>query len=127
MQEIIRKINDNSKDRFSFCIELINEFNLKNVAELGVYRGDFAKEILEKSPSIEQYTMIDPWRNLSEWNKPANKDNDTFEGFYQETMQKTDFAKEKRIVLRGKTTEVIGDITDQSFMIINDFMNLVYG
>ena len=114
MQEIIRKINDNSKDRFSFCIELINEFNLKNVAELGVYRGDFAKEILEKSPSIEQYTMIDPWRNLSEWNKPANKDNDTFEGFYQETMQKTDFAKEKRIVLRGKTTEVIGDITNQS-------------
>jgi len=50
MQEIIRKINDNSKDRFSFCIELINEFNLKKVAELGVYRGDFAKEILENSP-----------------------------------------------------------------------------
>ena len=114
MQEAIRKINDRSNDRFTFCIELINEFSLKNIAELGVYRGDFAKELLKNSVSIEEYTMIDPWRNLSKWNKPANKDNDTFEGFYQETMQKTDFAKEKRKVLRGKTTEVINDIKDNS-------------
>ena len=34
MQDIIRKINDKSKDRFTFCAELINEFNLKKVAEL---------------------------------------------------------------------------------------------
>ena len=114
MQEAIRKINDRSNDRFTFCIELINEFSLKNIAELGVYRGDFAKELLEKSTSIEEYTMIDPWRNLSKWNKPANKDNNTFEEFYLETMQKTDFAKEKRKVLRGKTTEVINDIKDNS-------------
>ena len=114
MQEAIRKINDRSNDRFTFCIELINEFSLKNIAELGVYRGDFAKELLEKSTSIEEYTMIDPWRNLSKWNKPANKDNNTFEEFYQETMRKTDFAKEKRKVLRGKTTEVINDIKDNS-------------
>ena len=112
MQEVIRKINDRSNDRFTFCIELINEFSLKNIAELGVYRGDFAKKLLEKSTSIEEYTMIDPWRNLSKWNKPANKDNNTFEEFYQETMQKTDFAKEKRKVLRGKTTEVINEIND---------------
>ena len=114
MKDIIRKINDKSKDRFTFCSELINEFNLKKVAELGVYRGDFAKEILKKCPIIDEYTMIDPWRNLSEWNKPANKDNDTFEGFFQETMQKTDFAKEKRKVLRGKTTEIIDEIKDES-------------
>ena len=114
MQDIIRKINDKSKDRFTFCAELINEFNLKKVAELGVYRGDFAKEILKKCPIIDEYTMIDPWRNLFEWNKPANKDNDTFEGFFQETMQKTDFAKEKRKVLRGKTTEIIDEIKDES-------------
>jgi len=114
MQDTISKIIEKSRDRFTFCIELINEFNLKTVAELGVYRGDFAKQLLEKNSSIEEYIMIDPWRNLSQWNKPANKDDNTFEEFYQETMQKTDFAKEKRKVLRGKTTEVIVDIKDES-------------
>lgn len=118
MEKIIRDIIEKSQDRFSFCVELINAFNLKNVAELGVYRGDFAMQILEKCQCIENYIMIDPWRNLSDWNKPANKDNDTFNEFYQETLKKTDFAKEKRRILRGKTTEVINCISDADLDVV---------
>ena len=114
MKETLVQIIDKSKDRFMFCTAFIETFNLKRVAELGVYKGDFAKHVLEKNHSIETYTMIDPWRNLSDWNKPANTDNTTFEAFYQETMQQTDFAKAKRKVLRGKTTEVIDQIQDES-------------
>lgn len=114
MNETIIKIVDRSKDRYTFCKELVEEFNLKNVAELGVYRGDFAKYLLENTKSIDRYLMIDPWRNLSDWNKPANEENNIFEEFYQETLQKTDFAKEKRHILRGKTTEVIHQIEDNS-------------
>ena len=58
--------------------------------------------------------MIDPWRHLSDWNKPANKSNEEFEIFYKEAREKTDFARSKRIVLRGKTTEVIDEIPDNS-------------
>ncbi|WP_431134799.1 class I SAM-dependent methyltransferase [Psychroserpens mesophilus] len=115
MQELITKIIAKSQNRFTFCIDLINELKLENIAELGVYKGDFAKKILENSPLIKNYTMIDPWRNLSGWNKPANKDNDTFNEFYKETLLKTDFAKEKRHILRGKTTEVIDQIDDDTY------------
>lgn len=115
MKEKIEQIIEKSNDRFDFSIMLIDEFNLSSVAELGVYRGDFAQKILEKNQCIKRYTMIDPWRNLDAWNKPANKDNETFEKFYQETLRKTDFAKEKRIVLRGKTTEVINQIQNNAF------------
>ena len=114
MKGRIEKIIQESIDRFDFSIKLIDEFNLSSVAELGVYRGDFAQKILEKCQCVEKYTMIDPWRNLVAWNKPANKDNETFEKYYLETIEKTDFAKEKRIVLRGKTTEVIDQIQDNT-------------
>ncbi len=115
MKEKLRQIAEKSNDRIELCVNLINEFNLKTVAELGVFRGDFAQKVLEKNQCIEKYTMIDPWRNLSAWNKPANKDDDTFEKYYQETLEKTDFAKGKRIVLRGKTTEVINEIDDGTY------------
>jgi len=82
------------------------------MAEVGVYKGDFAAKLLEECDSIEKYYMIDPWRHLDNWNKPANTNDDIFEQFLLETKSKTDFAAEKRIILRGKTTEVIEEISD---------------
>jgi len=82
------------------------------MVELGVYKGNFASRILEECVSIEKYYMLDPWRHLDNWNKPANKNNDIFEQFLSETKAKTDFAAEKRIILQGKTTEVIDKIPD---------------
>lgn len=114
ISEIVRKSNN----RFDICINLIEAFSLANVAELGVYRGEFAQKVLEKNQSVEKYTMIDPWRNLDAWNKPANTDNETFEKFYQETIEKTDFAKDKRIILRGKTTEVVSNIQDNTLDLV---------
>ena len=56
--------------------------------------------------------MVDPWRHLNDWNKPSNKADSELEGFFQEAKTKTDFAAAKRVILRGKTTEVIDQITD---------------
>jgi hypothetical protein len=56
--------------------------------------------------------MIDPWRHLSDWNKPANHDDALLMEFFRETKAKTDFASAKRVILRGKTTEVIEQIND---------------
>jgi hypothetical protein len=82
------------------------------MAEVGVYRGDFAAKLLERCESIKKYYMIDPWCHLDDWNKPANKSNDVFEQFLSETKAKTDFAADRRLLLRGKTTEVIKEIPD---------------
>ena len=115
MNDLITTIIENSQDRYTLCTQLINKLKLETVAEIGVYRGEFAEYLLKQCPSISNYTMIDPWRNLADWNKPANKDDDTFNQYYQETINKTNFAKEKIKILRGKTTEVIGQIEDNTF------------
>ncbi|MEQ9187034.1 MAG: class I SAM-dependent methyltransferase [Cryomorphaceae bacterium] len=103
-----------STSRTELVSKLALQIAPKTVAEIGVYKGDMAEPLLRACPSIEKYIMIDPWRNLSDWNKPANREDDTFEQIYAQTMERTAFASEKRVVLRGKTTEVIVGIEDQS-------------
>jgi len=98
--------------RTGLWIDIINAFKVRSIVEVGVYRGGFAQAVLSGCEGIERYYMVDPWRNLENWNKPANVDDDRFEAFYRETMEKTDFAAYRRVVLRGKTTEVIDEIPD---------------
>lgn len=112
LESSLQHIIASSNDRFGIWTQFINSNNLKTVAEIGVYRGVFAETMLVQCPGIHTYYMIDPWRNLADWNKPSNKDNQTFEGFYHETLQRTNFAQERRVVLRGKTTEVLDKIRD---------------
>lgn len=111
-QQIVENCIDRSNSRFELWINFLNSIKAKNLAELGVYKGDFAARLLKNCDSIEKYYMIDPWRHLDDWNKPANKEDNIFEKFLSETKSKTDFASEKRIVLRGKTTEVVEKIAD---------------
>jgi len=78
---IIESINQ-SKSRFQLWFKFINALDIESVGEIGVYRGDFAAEILRNSSSIKKYYMIDPWRNIEGRNSPTNKDNETFNKFY---------------------------------------------
>ena len=82
------------------------------MAEIGVYEGDFAAALLQNCPGIAKYYMIDPWRHLDDWNKPANQQDAVFERFFEAAKATTDFAAERRVILRGKTTEVIDRIAD---------------
>ena len=84
------------------------------VAEIGVYRGQFAARLLGDCPGISMYYMVDPWRNLEDWNKPANKSDSVFEGFFDESMERTAAHADKRVVLRGTTSEMIDRIPDGS-------------
>lgn len=100
-------------DRFELWARFLADQGIRHVAEIGVYRGEFAARMLTV-PSIETYTMVDPWRHIPTWNKPANTDDATFEQFYRDTLTATDFEQDKRRVLRGTTTEVIAQIEDES-------------
>jgi methyltransferase family protein len=109
-----REIAARAEGRSDLWIQLLRAGNVKAVAEVGVYRGDFAAALLGGCDTIETYYMIDPWRHLDDWNKPANRDDASFEAFLVETKLKTDFAADKRVILRGTTTEVIDQIPDGS-------------
>jgi hypothetical protein len=99
--------------RLSLWIDFTRRHRLKTIAELGVARGAFAQGLLESCPEIATYYLIDPWKHLADWNKPANKDSGAFEAFY-DTMSCTAPWESVRIVLRGRTTEVIQSVPDGS-------------
>lgn len=92
---------------------ILQEEHAECFLELGVFRGAFAEHILRNCPIISNYYMIDPWQHLDDWNKPCNFDQAAFDGIYAEAMARTEFAHDRRIVLRGRTTEVIDEISEQ--------------
>ena len=111
-EQVIRESIVQSNTRFELWIHFLQTMKVENMVELGVYQGDFASLILKECDSIKKYYMLDPWRHLDNWNKPANKNNDIFEQYLSETKARTDFAEKKRIILQGKTTEVVDKISD---------------
>jgi quinol monooxygenase YgiN len=110
----VKKCLEQSDTRFDLWIHLVKSCKVKTMAEVRVYKGDFAYQLLQNCDSIEKYYMIDPWRHLEDWKKPANKNNDTFEQFFLEAKEKTSFASNKIAILRGKTTEVVEKIPNNS-------------
>jgi hypothetical protein len=110
----IETLASETNSRQGFWSAFIQKYTCRSIAEIGVYKGTFAEEMLKRNNFIQQYYLIDPWRNLSGWNKPANKGNSEFDKIYKEALQRTDFAKSKRKVLRGKTTEVIKNLDENT-------------
>jgi len=98
--------------RRDLWVSFVNEVQARDLAEVGVFRGRFAQRLLRDCPGIASYFMIDPWRHLDDWNKPANKDDDVFEHIFQAALKETRRYAEKRVVLRGTTTEVIDQLPD---------------
>jgi len=114
MKNKLIHIIKNSQERYGLWNEFLSLNATETICEIGVYKGEFAENILKECPSIQKYIMINPWENLSDWNKPANHNNNVFESFYKETLEKTNFAKDKRIILKGTTTNVISQINEDS-------------
>jgi Methyltransferase domain len=112
LEEFLAKCISKSHSRLELWVELIQSLGVQRMAEVGVYRGDFATGVLQSCESLTKYYMIDPWRHLTGWNKPANHEDSVLGEFFQEAKAKTDFAAGKRVILRGKTTEVIDQIAD---------------
>jgi predicted O-methyltransferase YrrM len=111
-EQILTQCVSRSKSRIELWVEFIQSCGVRQMAEVGVYRGDFAAVMLQRCPGLTRYYMVDPWRHLTDWNKPSNKADSELEEFFQEAKAKTDFASAKRVTLRGKTTEVIDQIAD---------------
>jgi Methyltransferase domain len=112
--ETVRALAGESRTRLDLWAAFLDRLDAHKVAEIGVYRGAFAARMLASCPAIETYYMIDPWRHLDDWNKPANRDDPSFERIFEEAMDVTSEHAARRVVLRGRTTEVIERIPDGS-------------
>ena len=58
-------------------------------AEIGVWKGFFAEKIVARVPSFRTYHLVDPWAHLTDWNKPFNVDNDSFDQIFAQAMNRT--------------------------------------
>ena len=110
----LNKLATDSLSRIDLWQKIVAAIEAQTVAEIGVWKGDFAKEILDQCPNVNKYYMVDPWANLPDWNKPFNVKAEVFDEIYAEAMGKTEFASHKRVVLRGRTKEIIDKIPDES-------------
>ena len=63
---------------------LVQDRKFHVTAEIGVWKGAFARALLDSCPAISTYWMIDPWRRLPRWNKPFNVTDEEFEAVYEE-------------------------------------------
>lgn len=100
--------------RFEIWKHFLDIQRTSSMAEIGVWKGDFAEHVLKECSQIELYYMVDPWANLPDWNKPFNVKPEIFDEIYREMDLKTAFAGSKRKILRGRTKEVIDKIPDRS-------------
>lgn len=100
--------------RIELWEQILQIADVRTMAEIGVWKGEYAQQILSRCPFIEHYYLIDPWANLSDWDKPFNVSSEAFNQVYRQAMDATAFASDKRIVLRGKTKQVIDQIPDNS-------------
>lgn len=114
----IAAIAKTAETRIDLTTRLIELLDLPTILELGVWHGEFAKDILERNPSIKTYYMLDPWRTLDNWNKPFNISAPEFEEAYETSLKNTNFAAQKRVILRGTTLEMIDQINDESLDLI---------
>jgi predicted O-methyltransferase YrrM len=110
--QLIRRCVSNSQSRIGFWTEFFRSAQVERMVEVGVYEGDFAVDVLRQCENIRKYYMIDPWKHLADWNKPANQDDGRFERMFQSVKSKTDFAQSRRVILRGKTVDVIDQVSD---------------
>lgn len=107
-------VSADATDRFDLWIRIARQCGARRLAEVGVWRGEFAARLLRGLPEAESYLLIDPWRPLESWNKPANVDRERFEQVMREAIGATAFAGPKVAVLRGTTAEVADQIDDAS-------------
>lgn len=115
LEEIISSSScQQARTRAELWTTIVSHAGVRSMVEVGVWKGEFSETLLRRCPEITTYYLVDPWRHLAAWNKPANVSQGQFDAIYAEALARTEFARERRRVLRGTTLEVIGRIPSHS-------------
>ena len=79
-------------NRFDLWSSIANQLGVTACAEIGVFKGEYAEHVLKNCAAVERYFMVDPWKHLEDWNKPANRPDDEFCEIKEEALSRTEFA-----------------------------------
>ena len=109
---------DKSASRNELLVSLLTDLGTVRMAEIGVWKGDFAQTALQEIGQIEKYVLVDPWRKLPDWNKPFNKSDTEFEDVRKEALSKVKNFKSKVVEIRATTKDAKGQIEDSSLDLV---------
>lgn len=105
--DALKKDLTDCENRFEIIQKLITQFKVHNFMELGVFKGELTHYLLSKNPSILNYYVVDPWRNLQNWNKPFNLKNNEFESIYKDFLSLNKSFLDRIVILRKMTSEIL--------------------
>ena len=96
--------------------EVIEKYNYKTIAEVGTYRGQFAKHLLETNP--DRLYLIDPWRKFDEKIFPdyTHYDQNKWDSLFLSVSQKFNFPNVE--IVRKTSDEAIDHFRDQSIDLV---------
>lgn len=90
---------------------LINARGFKRIAEIGVYRGEMTRKILERC-DLDEYHLIDPWRKIKGYQEPQDKGSkETWNSIYK-AVQK-EFGDRNAFVFTKRATSSAASVTIQ--------------
>jgi len=118
LRHALDRLTASPADRVTLWSEFINTLQCRTVAEIGVWKGEFASKMLTRCPGIGKYIMVDPWRPLERWNKPFNTTNEKFDDVYNQAMTSTALFKDKITVLRDETRSAVKEIENGSLDLV---------
>lgn len=107
-----------ASDRIDLWRRICRGDAVATMAEIGVWRGEFAAAMLAGCPGISTYYLVDPWHPLTDWNKPANVPAERFAEVHRAALAAVAFAGSRAVVLRGTTLEVADSIPDGSLDVV---------
>jgi hypothetical protein len=114
LDQFLRELILEVESREQLWTKVLNRYQLREVTEIGVFKGEFAAYLLKDCPGIIKYHLIDPWSHLDNWNKPANVSNGSFGDVYRTMMENTSFSGERRIIHKGKSIDILPIFKDES-------------
>ena len=102
-----------SKNRVALWVQIINKISQNKkvrIAEIGVWKGHFAYQMLKNCPNIEKYYLVDPWRHLDDWKKPLNVGDNKFNLAFKETMRRLEKMLENALRMNEMQAKMIEDL-----------------
>lgn len=118
VKAVIQSAVQASKNRKALLLTLFEQLGASQMAEIGVWKGDLAQAVQNHLPDVEKYILVDPWRNLPDWNKPLNKSDIEFDAVREEALSKVAPFQQKVVEFRASTKEARSQIADASLDLV---------
>jgi hypothetical protein len=101
----------NNRNQF---LDIINELDLKEGCEVGVYGGAYSMEILNRTTNNFKLHLIDTWKHLDNYDDISNLNDEDFEILFGDVKQKVNKFSDRVVIHRNFSEKICNEFKDSS-------------